>query len=85
MTHNPCVNKARQGLAFALVRERDPHATCGRALNCRYVAAAEPVFANIRHHKRMSRFTLRGRPSDLPANTQRTQAAEYHLPHLQLN
>ena len=25
------------------------------------IATVEPVFANIRHHKRMSRFTLRGR------------------------
>ena len=25
------------------------------------IATVEPVFANIRHHKRMSRFTLRGK------------------------
>ena len=33
----------------------------GRALYSRRIATVEPVFANIRHHKRMSRFTLRGR------------------------
>jgi transposase len=32
----------------------------GRALYSRRIATVEPVFANIRHHKRMSRFTLRG-------------------------
>jgi transposase len=35
-----------------------PH---GRALYSRRIATVEPVFANIRHHKRMSRFTLRGK------------------------
>jgi len=29
------------------------------AVSCA-IATVEPVFANIRHHKRMSRFTLRG-------------------------
>ena len=33
----------------------------GRALYSRRMATVEPVFANIRHHQRMSRFTLRGR------------------------
>jgi Transposase DDE domain len=33
----------------------------GRALYSRRIAAVEPVFANIRHHKRMSRFTLGGK------------------------
>jgi hypothetical protein len=33
----------------------------GRALYSRRIATVEPVFANIRHHKRMSRFTLRGK------------------------
>jgi transposase len=32
----------------------------GRSLYSRRIATVEPVFANIRHHKRMSRFTLRG-------------------------
>ena len=33
----------------------------GRRLYSRRIATVEPVFANIRHHKRLSRFTLRGR------------------------
>ena len=33
----------------------------GRELYSQRIATVEPVFANIRHHKRMSRFTLRGR------------------------
>ena len=33
----------------------------GRALYSRRIATVEPVFANIRQHKRMSRFTLRGK------------------------
>ena len=33
----------------------------GRRLYSQRIATVEPVFANIRHHKRMSRFTLRGR------------------------
>ena len=33
----------------------------GRVLCSQRIATVEPVFANIRHHKRMSRFTLRGR------------------------
>jgi hypothetical protein len=33
----------------------------GRALYSRRIATVEPVFANIRRHKRMSRFTLRGK------------------------
>jgi transposase len=32
----------------------------GRSLYSQRIATVEPVFANIRHHKRMSRFTLRG-------------------------
>ena len=32
----------------------------GRRLYSQRIATVEPVFANIRHHKRMSRFTLRG-------------------------
>ena len=32
----------------------------GRQLYSRRIATVEPVFANIHHHKRMSRFTLRG-------------------------
>jgi len=33
----------------------------GQALYSRRIATVEPVFANTRHHKRMSRFTLRRR------------------------
>ena len=33
----------------------------GRQLYSRRIATVEPVFANIRHHKRLSRFTLRGK------------------------
>jgi transposase len=33
----------------------------GRQLYSRRIAVVEPVFANLRHHKRLSRFTLRGR------------------------
>jgi len=33
----------------------------GRALYSRRIATVEPVFANLRHNKRLSRFTLRGK------------------------
>ena len=33
----------------------------GRRLYSQRIATVEPVFANIRHHKGMRRFTLRGR------------------------
>ena len=33
----------------------------GRRLYSQRIATVEPVFANIRHHKGTSRFTLRGR------------------------
>jgi transposase len=39
----------------------------GRALYARRIATVEPVFANIRHNKRLDRFTLRTRPK---VNTQ---------------
>ena len=53
----------------ALVDDNDPSqrmrraidSASGRALYSRRIATVEPVFANIRHHKRMSRFTLRGK------------------------
>ena len=32
-----------------------------RALYGRRIATVEPVFANLRHNKRLNRFTLRGR------------------------
>jgi transposase len=34
----------------------------GRALYGRRIATVEPVFANLRHNKRLDRFTLRSRP-----------------------
>ena len=33
----------------------------GRQLYSRRIATVEPVFANLRHNKRLDRFTLRGR------------------------
>jgi Transposase DDE domain len=53
----------------ALVNDNDPSQRMrnaidsphGRRLYSRRIATVEPVFANIRHHKRMSRFTLRGK------------------------
>lgn len=39
----------------------------GRALYARRIATVEPVFANLRHNKRLDRFTLRSR---LKVNTQ---------------
>jgi Transposase DDE domain len=32
----------------------------GRRLYGRRIATVEPVFANLRHHKKLDRFTLRG-------------------------
>ncbi len=32
----------------------------GRALYSQHIGTVEPVFANIRHNKRLNRFTLRG-------------------------
>jgi hypothetical protein len=68
---NPASGKGRCVSLFgrALVDDNDPsrkmrHAidsAQGRALYSRRIATVEPVFANIRHHKRMSRFTLRGK------------------------
>ena len=68
---NPATGKGRTVSLFgrALVDENDPSQRMrkaidsprGRALYSRRIATVEPVFANIRHHKRMSRFTLRGK------------------------
>jgi hypothetical protein len=33
----------------------------GRRLYGKRIGTVEPVFANLRHNKRLSRFTLRGR------------------------
>jgi hypothetical protein len=67
---NPVGGKGRVVSLFgrALVDDNDPSqkmrqaidSARGRALYSRRIATVEPVFANIRHHKRMSRFTLRG-------------------------
>jgi transposase len=68
---NPATGKGRCVSLFgrALVDDGDPShkmrtaidSPRGRALYSRRIATVEPVFANIRHHKRMSRFTLRGK------------------------
>jgi hypothetical protein len=33
----------------------------GQRLYSQRIATVEPVFANLRHHKRLNRFTLRGK------------------------
>jgi transposase len=68
---NPASSKGRCVSLFgrALVDDDDPSQTMrnaidsaqGRALYSRRIATVEPVFANIRHHKGMRRFTLRGK------------------------
>lgn len=68
---NPNPDRGRQVARFLEreVKETDPSERMrraidspqGRGLYSQRIATVEPVFANIRHHKRMSRFTLRGR------------------------
>ncbi|MDP1790296.1 MAG: IS1182 family transposase [Methylibium sp.] len=68
---NPHATRGRQVARFAPLQRAasDPSqrmreaidSVKGRRLYSQRIAAVEPVFANIRHHKRMSRFTLRGR------------------------
>lgn len=68
---NPASGKGRTVSLFgrALADDNDPShrvrnaidSPQGRALYSRRIATVEPVSANIRHHKRMSRFTLRGK------------------------
>lgn len=68
---SPASGKGRNVSLFgrALVDDNDPSQKMrraidspqGRALYSRRIATVEPVFANIRHHKGMRRFTLRGR------------------------
>jgi len=68
---NPATGRGRVVSLFgrALVDADDPSrkmrdaidSARGRALYSRRIATVEPVFANIRHHKGMSRFTLRGK------------------------
>jgi phosphohistidine swiveling domain-containing protein len=65
--------KARRGLQVALFEPRKADAdnpsqrmreaidsSRGRWLYSQRIATVEPVFANLRHYKRLSRFTLRG-------------------------
>ena len=69
---NPATGKGRNVSLFgrALVDDNDPSRKMrraidsprGRALYSRRIATVETVFANIRHHKGMRRFTLRGKP-----------------------
>ncbi len=68
---NPDSGKGRQLTKFgrALADENDPSRKMreaidspeGRRLYSQRIATVEPVFANIRHHKGMRRFTLRNR------------------------
>jgi len=61
------VKKQASPLQFT---ERTKHAidsARGRRLYARRIATVEPVFANLRHNKRLDRFTLRSRPK---VNTQ---------------
>ena len=67
---NPKATRGRQVARFAPLQRAasDPSqrmreaidSVHGRRLYSQRIATVEPVFANIRHHKRMSRFTLRG-------------------------
>ena len=50
---------ARCRCAAPAARNRCP--PVGQPLYSRRIATVEPVFANIRHHKGMRRFTLRGK------------------------
>lgn len=68
---NPHATRGRQVARFAALQRAagDPSqrmreaidSVPGRRLYSQRIATVEPVFANIRHHKRMSRFTLRGK------------------------
>ena len=67
----PDKGRGRQVSRFgrALVDAKDPSERMrraidspqGRRLYSQRIATVEPVFANLRHHKRLSRFTLRGK------------------------
>ena len=67
---NPSATRGRQVARFE-AKQADPNdpsermrkaidSAQGRRLYSQRMGTVEPVFANIRHHKRMSRFTLRG-------------------------
>ena len=55
--------------------------TRGRRLYSQRIATVEPVFANLRHNKRLNRFTLRGRAK---VGTRRRHAFAVVLPGAQL-
>jgi hypothetical protein len=55
--HNPLITPES---ALDLLKRRIDSPE-GRALYARRLAIVEPVFANLRHNKRLDRFTSRGR------------------------
>jgi transposase len=74
--HRPkCIRKAQTALRKVSVHHRQPDdpqdpihrmrtaidSPHGRRLYSQRIATVEPVFGNIRHNKRLSRFTLRGK------------------------
>lgn len=54
-------------LGYTEIMKRAIDSDWGRELYGRRIATVEPVFANLRHNKRLDRFTLRSRPK---VNTQ---------------
>lgn len=54
------LNRPRPVDAMALMRQAID-STAGRSMYGRRIGTVEPVFANLRHNKRLARFTLRGR------------------------
>lgn len=54
------LNRPRPVDAMTLMRQAID-SPAGRAIYGRRIGTVEPVFANLRHNKRLSRFTLRGR------------------------
>jgi len=67
--HQPSLYQATELMKRAIDTER------GRQLYSQRIGTVEPVFANLRHNKRLSRFTLRGR------NKVNTQWQLYCLVH----
>jgi Transposase DDE domain/Transposase domain (DUF772) len=68
---NPKAKRGRQVAKFEARKATPDHpsermrqaidSSEGRQLYSQRIATVEPVFANIRHHKKMDRFTLRGK------------------------
>lgn len=66
---NPNAPRGRQVARFAPADEAHPSqrmqraidSARGRRLYSQRIGTVEPVFANLRHHKRLNRFTLRGK------------------------